>query len=61
VVEKIHAAITPRRTFYAGICDATHQAYMVTHSCHRQRLDGMEYAHFPPNELVDLPTSMWSP
>jgi hypothetical protein len=45
-VEKIHATIAPRRTFYAGICDAAHQAYMVTHSCHRQILDGREYAHF---------------
>jgi hypothetical protein len=46
-VEKIHAAIAPRHTFYAGIWDADYPAYMVTHSCHRQLLDGMEYAHFP--------------
>jgi hypothetical protein len=46
-VEKIHAATTPRHTFYAGIRDATHQAYMVTCSRHFQLLDGMEYAHFP--------------
>jgi hypothetical protein len=46
-VEKIHAAIAPRRTFYAGICDAVRQAYMVTHSRHHQILDGTEYAHFP--------------
>jgi hypothetical protein len=25
--EKIHAAIVPRRNFYAGIRDAAHQAY----------------------------------
>jgi hypothetical protein len=46
-VGKIHAAITLRRTFYAGICDAVRQAYMVTHWHHHQILDGMEYAHFP--------------
>jgi hypothetical protein len=46
-VEKIHAAIAPRRNFYAGIHDATHQAYMVTRSHHRQLLDGTKYAHFP--------------
>ena len=46
-VEKIHAAIAPRRTFYAGIRDAARQAYMVTRSCHRQLLDGTEYSHFP--------------
>jgi hypothetical protein len=46
-VEKIHAAIAPRRTFYAGIRDAACPAYMVTHLCHHQLLDGMEYAHFP--------------
>jgi hypothetical protein len=46
-VEKIHAAIAPRQTFYAGIRDVTHQAYMVTRSRHCQILDGMEYAHFP--------------
>jgi hypothetical protein len=46
-VEKIHAPITPRCTFYARIRDATRQAYMVTHSCHHQLLDGMEYTHFP--------------
>jgi hypothetical protein len=45
-VEKIHATITPRRTFYVGIRDAARQAYMVTHSRHRQHLDGIEYAHF---------------
>jgi hypothetical protein len=47
-VEKIHAAIAPRRTFYARIRDAAHQAYMVTRSLHHQILDGTEYAHFPP-------------
>jgi hypothetical protein len=47
-VKKIHAAIAPRRTFYAGIRDAACPAYMVTHLCHHQLLDGMEYAHFPP-------------
>jgi hypothetical protein len=46
-VEKIHAAIAPRRTFYARIHDAAYQAYMVTRSRHRQLLDGTEYAHFP--------------
>jgi hypothetical protein len=46
-VEKIHDAIAPRRTFYAGIHDAAHQAYMVTCSRHHQLLDGMKYAHFP--------------
>jgi hypothetical protein len=45
-VEKIHATIAPRCTFYAGIHDAAYQAYMVTHSHHRQLLDGTEYAHF---------------
>jgi hypothetical protein len=45
-VEKIHAAIAPRRNFYARIHDAVSQAYMVTRSCHRQLLDGTEYAHF---------------
>jgi hypothetical protein len=33
-VEKIHAAIVSRCSFNARICDAAHQAYMVTHSCH---------------------------
>jgi hypothetical protein len=47
-VEKIHVAIAPRRSFYARICDAAHQAYMVTRSLHHQILDGTEYAHFPP-------------
>jgi hypothetical protein len=46
-VKKIHVAIAPRRNFYARIRDAAHQAYMVTHSCHRQLLDGTKYAHFP--------------
>jgi hypothetical protein len=46
-VKKIHAAIAPRCTFNAGICDAALQAYMVTHSRHCQLLDGTEYAHFP--------------
>jgi hypothetical protein len=46
-VMKIHATIAPRRNFYARIHDATSQAYMVTHLCHRQIMDGMEYAHFP--------------
>jgi hypothetical protein len=46
-VEKIHAAIAPRHNFYARICDAARQAYMVTHSRHHQILDGTEYAHFP--------------
>jgi hypothetical protein len=45
-VEKIHAAITPRRNLYAGICDAARQAYMVTRSRHRQLLDGTKYAYF---------------
>jgi hypothetical protein len=49
-VEKIHAAIAPRRTFYAGILDAVRQAYMVTHSRHRQLLDGTEYAHSPQRD-----------
>jgi hypothetical protein len=47
-VEKIHAAIAPRRNFYARIRDAAHQAYMVTHSLHRQLLNGTKYSHFPP-------------
>jgi hypothetical protein len=34
-VEKIHAVIASRRSFHAGICDATHQAYMVIRSRHR--------------------------
>jgi hypothetical protein len=55
-VEKIRAAIAPRRNFYAGIRDAARQAYMVTHLRHRQLLDGTKYSL---NELVDLPTSMW--
>jgi hypothetical protein len=46
-VEKIHAAITLRHNFYAGIRDATRQAYMVTRSRHHQLLDEMKYAHFP--------------
>jgi hypothetical protein len=46
-VEKIHVAIASRRSFHAGIHDATHQAYMVIRSHHRQLLDGTEYAHFP--------------
>jgi hypothetical protein len=46
-VEKIHAAIAPRWTFYAEIHDVAHQAYMVTHSRHHQLLDGLEYVHFP--------------
>jgi hypothetical protein len=46
-VDKIRATITPRRNFYAGIHDATDQTYMVTHSRHRQLLDGTEYVHFP--------------
>jgi hypothetical protein len=45
-VEKIHATITSRRSFNAGICDAARQAYMVIRSRHHQLLDGMEYAHF---------------
>jgi hypothetical protein len=47
-VEKIHAAIALRCNFYAGICYAARQAYMVTCSHHRQLLDGTVYAHFPP-------------
>jgi hypothetical protein len=39
-VEKTHSAIAPRRTFYAGIRDAAHQAYMDTCSRHHQLLDG---------------------
>jgi hypothetical protein len=46
-VEKIHAAIAPRHTFNAGICDAARQAYMVTCSRHCRLLDGTMYAHFP--------------
>jgi hypothetical protein len=46
-VEKIHVAIAPRRTFYANIRDAACQAYMVSHSHHRQLLDGIEYEHSP--------------
>jgi hypothetical protein len=46
-VEKIHATIASRCTFNAGIYDVARQSYMVTHSCHCQLLDGMEYAHFP--------------
>jgi hypothetical protein len=46
-VEKIHAAIAPRCTFYSRICDAAHQAYMVTRSRHHQLLDGTGYSHFP--------------
>jgi hypothetical protein len=46
-VKKIYAAIGPRRNFYTGICDASCQAYMVTHSRHHQFLDGMKYVHFP--------------
>jgi hypothetical protein len=46
-VEKIHVVIASRCTFYAEICDATRQAFMVTHSRHRQLLDGTYYAHFP--------------
>jgi hypothetical protein len=46
-VEKIHAAIAPRRNFYDAIRDAARQAYMVTHSRHHQLLDGTKYAHFP--------------
>jgi hypothetical protein len=45
-IEKIHAAIAQRRTFYAQICDAASQAYMVTRSCHHQLLDGPEYSQF---------------
>jgi hypothetical protein len=44
--EKIHAAIAPRRNFYAGIHDVARQDYMVTRSRHRQLLDGTKYAHF---------------
>jgi hypothetical protein len=46
-VEKIYAAIASRRSFPAGICDATRQAYMVVRSRHCQLLDGTDYAHFP--------------
>jgi hypothetical protein len=46
-VDKIHAAIAPRRTFYVGICDATHQAYTVARSRHRELFDGTEYTCFP--------------
>jgi hypothetical protein len=46
-IGKIHASIVPRRSFYAGIRDAAHQAYMVTHLHHHQLLDGMKYACFP--------------
>jgi hypothetical protein len=46
-VEKIHAAIAPRRNFYAKIHDAARQAYMVTHSHHHQLLVVTEYAHIP--------------
>jgi hypothetical protein len=46
-VKKIHVAIAPRPTFYTGICDAAHQAYMVTHLRHHQLLDGTDYAHLP--------------
>jgi hypothetical protein len=46
-VEKIHAAIAPRRNFYDAIRDAARQAYMVTRSRHHQLLDGTKYAHFP--------------
>jgi hypothetical protein len=46
-VKKIHAAIAPRCNFYTGIHDAARQAYMVTHSRHRQLLDGTKYAHLP--------------
>jgi hypothetical protein len=46
-VENIHATISSRHTFNAGICDATCQAYMVTRSHHCQLLAGTEYAHFP--------------
>jgi hypothetical protein len=51
-VEKIHAAITSRHSFPAGICDATRQAYMVVRSRHCQLLDGTEYAHFPQRASV---------
>jgi hypothetical protein len=50
--EKIHAAIASRHSFNVGICDASCQAYMVIRSCHRQLLDGMEYAHFPQQASV---------
>jgi hypothetical protein len=56
-VEKIHAAIAPRCTFYAEIWDAACLAYMVTRSCHRQLLDGMEYAHFYCYAAVPTKTS----
>jgi hypothetical protein len=46
-VKKIHAAIAPRRSFPAGICDVARQAYLVVRSRHYQLLDGTEYAHFP--------------
>jgi hypothetical protein len=46
-VEKIHATIALRHTFYVGIRDATRQAYMTTHSRHHKLLDGTEYSHFP--------------
>jgi hypothetical protein len=46
-VEKIHAVIAPRRNFYTRIRDAARQAYVVTHLCHRQLLNGTKYAHFP--------------
>jgi hypothetical protein len=45
-VKKIHATIARRRNFYAGIHDTAREAYMVTHSRHRQLLDGTKYAHF---------------
>jgi hypothetical protein len=45
-VENIHATIASRRSFPAGICDASRQAYMVVRSRHCQLLDGTEYAHF---------------
>jgi hypothetical protein len=45
-VETIHAAIAPRRNFYAEIRDAPRQAYIVTRSRHRQLLDGTKYDHF---------------
>ena len=45
-VEKIHAAIAPRRSFHAGIYDAARQAYMVTRSRFRQYLNQTEYAYF---------------
>jgi hypothetical protein len=43
-VGKIHAAIASRHNFYSGIRDAARQAYMVTHSRHRQLLNGTKYA-----------------